>query len=93
MSIVQSAEEKGEKGIGGSSTVTVPVNMGSDEESGGDYFTEDHDSAPLVENHQAGMSRAGSGSKKGGPSLEHPQGVKQKIQYPKGIPRQMNFQE
>ena len=46
--------------------VMVPVNMGSDEESGGDYFTEDHDSAPLVENHHAGMSRAGSGSKKGG---------------------------
>ena len=45
--------------------VMVPVNMGSDEESGGDYFTEDHDSAPLAENHHAGMSRAGSGSKKG----------------------------
>ena len=44
----------------------VPVNMGSNEESGGDYFAEDHDSAPLVENHHAGMSRAGSGSKKGG---------------------------
>ena len=44
----------------------VPVNMGSDEESGGDYFAEDHDSALLAENHHAGMSRAGSGSKKGG---------------------------
>ena len=46
--------------------VMVPVNMGSNEESGGDYFTEDHDSAPLAENHHAGMSRAGLGSKKGG---------------------------
>ena len=45
--------------------VMVPVNMGSDEESGGDDFTEDHDSAPLSENHPASMSRAGSGSKKG----------------------------
>ena len=44
----------------------VPVNLGSDEESGGDYFAEDHDSTPLVENHHAGMSRAGLGSKKGG---------------------------
>ena len=44
----------------------VPVNMGSNEESGGDYCTEDHDSAPLAENHHAGMSRAGLGSKKGG---------------------------
>ena len=44
----------------------VPVNMGSNEESGGDDFAEDHDSAPLVEDHPAGMSRAGLGSKKGG---------------------------
>ena len=44
----------------------VPVNIGSDEESGGDYFTEAHDSTPLVENHPAGMSGAGSGLKKGG---------------------------
>ena len=44
----------------------VPVNMGSDEESGGNYFTEDHDSAPLAENHHAGMSGAGLGLEKGG---------------------------
>ena len=44
----------------------VPVNMGSDEESGGGDFAEDHDSAPLAEDHPAGISGAGSGSKKGG---------------------------
>ena len=44
----------------------MPVNIRSDEESGGDYFTEDHDSATLVENHPAGMSGAGSGLKQGG---------------------------
>ena len=46
--------------------VMVPVNMGSDEESGGKDFAEDHDSAPLAEDHPAGISGAGSGSKKGG---------------------------
>ena len=50
--------------------VMVPVNMGSDEESGGNDFTEDHDSTPLAEDHPAGMSGAGLGSKKGGTVIE-----------------------
>ena len=48
----------------------VPVNMESDEESRGNDFAKDHDSAPLAENHPAGMSRASSGLKKGGTIIE-----------------------